>query len=120
MTVQEAATQLNAALTALATDQGLRHYPDPGAVIDPPGTVLGPPALTWEGYCDGPTSARFLVYVVVPVDERALERLWALVPQVANAVQEQVSDATVTRADPGTFTGTVDLPCYEIQIDVSL
>jgi hypothetical protein len=115
--VAAAAAELAA---ALATVEGARPYADPGAVIDPPGLVLGPPALLFEGPCPEPTSARWLVYVVVPADERALETLWALVPVVAEAI-DALPGAAVIRADPGTFlSGGVDLPCYEIQIDVSL
>jgi hypothetical protein len=81
--------------------------------------IIGPPALIWEGMCDGPTSARFLVYVVaVPADERAIERLWELVPLVAEAIDD-VTDAVVTTALPGQW-GSANLPCYELTVEVSL
>lgn len=115
--VADAAAELAGALAGVA---GVRLYTDLGASIDPPGVVLGPPALTWGGPCVEPVSARFLVAVVVAADERALPRLWDLAPLVAAAV-DTVPDAVVVRADPGVWsTGTIELPCYELQIEMSL
>lgn len=105
---------------ALKTAVNLRVHRDLGANVDPPALVLGPPALTWEGVCLEPTEARFLVYVVVRADEYALERLWALVPQVSEAL-DGVTDAAVRRADPGSYPSAgVDLPAYSIQVDYAL
>lgn len=107
-------------LAALGGVAGVRAYSDPDATISPPSTVLGPPSLSWEGTCSDPTSARWLVYVVVDVKERALEALWELVPLVAAAL-EGMTDVVVIRADPGTYlNGGVELPSYELQIEVSL
>lgn len=107
-------------LAAVKTVPNTRQYRDPGAAVDPPGIVLGPPALAWEGMCSGPTSATFLVYVVVAADERYLEQLWELVPLVADAL-DSVPDATVTGAVPGAYqSGGSELPCYEITVEVSL
>ncbi|MCW6008501.1 hypothetical protein K1W54_28750 [Micromonospora sp. CPCC 205371] len=119
-TVAEADAALTAAIQALPKDE-IRLHPDVGAAVDPPAAVVGPPALLWEGACLEPTTARFLVYVIVSPDaERAKERLYALVPMVANAL-DQVTDASVIRADPGRYpTSDGDLPAYEIQVDVAL
>lgn len=108
-------------LDALATVTGLRVYPDMGPAVDPPAAVLSPPALTWENMCpSGPSSARFLVYVVVTNDDRAVDRLLELVPRVAAALDE-VTEAVVIRADPGSYPiSASDLPAYQIQVDVSL
>lgn len=107
-------------LAALKGVEGTNTLSDPGATPRPPSLVLGPPSLQWQGACAGPTSARFLVYVVEKVDDRALERLWDLVPTVADAL-DAMPDASVIRADPGAYlSGGVELPCYEIQIEVSL
>ena len=111
--VAEAAGALLEALQGVA---GARVYSDPGATLDPPALLLGPPSLTWETVCSDPTSARFIVYVVVKVSERAMEQLWELVPEVAQAI-DATTDATVRQADPGTWK---DLPAYEIQVEVSL
>jgi hypothetical protein len=98
----------------------LRVYTDPGATVDPPAAIVGPPQLSWEGVCEDPTSARFLVWVVVPADDRAVERLWELVPLAAAALQT-VTDATVTVALPGRWPGGgSDLPAYEITTEVAL
>jgi hypothetical protein len=107
-------------LAALEGVGGVNATADVGKTLDPPSLVLGPPALMWQGVCSGPTSARWLVYAVVPADERALERLWELVPAVADAL-DALPDVSVIRADPGAYVnGGVELPCYEIQIEVSL
>lgn len=109
-----------ALLEALRTVPGLRVYDDPGATIDPPGAVLGPPQLLWESYSAAPSSARFLVVVAVPLDDRALPRLWQLAPLVVMAV-DTVPDAVVRRADPSVWAGTAgDLPAYEIQVEIGL
>lgn len=116
-----AITEMAAALTAaLKTVPGCEVPDTQGANLDPPSLVLSPPALTWEGLCSGPTSATWLVFVVVAAEERALERLWDLLPQVTDAI-DAVTDAAVIRADPGAFrAGATDLPCYEITVEVSL
>ncbi|MDN5929485.1 MAG: hypothetical protein L0I24_00200 [Pseudonocardia sp.] len=105
---------------ALRTVPGVRVWTDLHSPIDPPGVVLGPPALTWSSYTADPTTGRFLAYVVVPADGRALTALWDLVPLVAAAV-DTVQDAVVLRADPANFSGgSADLPAYMIEIEVSL
>jgi hypothetical protein len=115
--ITDAAEDLLAAMEAV---EGVRLYRDPGATVDPPGIVLGPPTMRWESSCLAPSSARFIVYVTERADERALERLWDLVPTVAEAL-DQLSKAAVLQAAPGTFTsGGVDLPAYLIEVEVSL
>lgn len=116
-------------LAALEGLDGVRVEQDPGAAITPPSTadgaggataVLGPPSLLWESGAPEPTTARFLVYVVVDATDRAIERLWELVPVVAAALDTE-PDVVVIQADPGTYpAGGVELPCYQIQIEVSL
>lgn len=116
-TVREAAEALEA---TLRTVTGVRVYRDPGAALDPPAVVLGPPALTWESNCLEPTEARFIISAVGKADERALERFWDLGPALAVAL-DQVLDAAVIRADPGVWTaGAAELPAYNIQVDVAL
>lgn len=122
MTVREAALELE---TALKGVDGVNYYRDPGAVIDPPATALGAPALAWETYGDGitppePTSATFPVYVIARADDRFMETLWDLVPAVAAAL-ESVTDAVTPAADPGAYnSGGVQLPCYELLAEMSL
>lgn len=117
MSTLDALTEASAALTAaLRTVAGVRVYTDPAAVVDPPAAVLGPPSLTWSALCPEPTSARFLIYVVVAADDQAMPRLWGLVPTVAAAV-DALPEASVIRATPGAFT---ELPSYEIETEVSL
>lgn len=112
--IADAATALKTAVDAV---DGIVATIADGASVTRTTAIVGPPALTFEAYCPEPTSARFLVaVVVVPADERALARLWELVPAVAAAI-EGVTDASVIRADPGNWR---DLPSYEIQVEVSL
>lgn len=123
MTVRQAAEALETALKAV---EGIRVYRDPGATIDSPAAIVGPPALGWRGFCGSqPTSARFSIWLTSPADDRTLDRLWDLVPAVAAAL-EQVDEATLAdlelQATPSQFptSGGVTLPAYEIQVDVSL
>lgn len=111
--------------TALRTVEGLRVYRDRGASIDPPAAIVGLPQLGWQAYCgSAPTHARFRVDLVVPADELANERLWRLIPLVAEAL-EAVQSATLApveyAASPAMFTvGQTQLPGYEIQVDFAL
>lgn len=110
-----------AIVEALDTVDGVRSYTDLGAVVDPPATLLGPPALTWAGVGSAPSEARFLVVVVVQADDRAMPRLWDLVPRVVEALEDNVQDAVVVSASPGVWTGGgTELPCYEITVEISL
>jgi hypothetical protein len=118
MTIAEVGEAL---ITALRTVPNLRagfvsELTDPA----PPAALVQPPVLSWAGYRDGPTSATFEVAVCVAFDDRAMERLYELVPLVANALEE-VADAAVTEARPGTFrVGSAELPCYSITVETSL
>lgn len=114
--VQDAALALEAALKTVA---GLRVY-RLGENIDPPGIVVGPPRLDWTAYCAAPTEATFAVFVMVGMDDKALERLWQYVPPVSEAV-DAVTNAAVRSATPGIYTsGTSDLPCYTLSVEFSL
>lgn len=106
---------------ALRTVEGVRVYEDPAATVRPPGAFVGPPRLQWETGCPEPTSATFVVIVMVAMDKRALERLMQLVPQVAEAIDELLAEAAVMRAEPSVFnSGGTDLPSYEITVEVGL
>lgn len=121
--IEDAAKALRqaAATVAPTTVTALRVHPDVGPGVEAPAVVVGVPALEWEGICDGPTSAQFPVWVIVPNDlARADVRLFELVPLVADAI-DAVPGASVRRADPGTYpTSSGDLPAYQIQVDYSL
>jgi hypothetical protein len=116
--VADAVAALAAALAAAEGLAGLRVYTDPSETVDPPAVVVGPPSLTWEGY--GPAAAAtFPVFVVVALDERALQRLWELVPAAQAALEE--TEATARSATPIVFnSGGQDLPAYEITTDYPL
>ena len=105
---------------ALETVEGLRVERDPGAVLDPPAALVGPPLLTFGGQDSDPAHARWVVVVVVNFDDRAFPHLWKLIPLVTAAI-ESLTDAVVVDASPGTWqNGAISLPCYEISAEMSL
>lgn len=114
--VKEATATLEAALKGVG---GLRYFPL-GANVDPPGLVLGPPMLERRANCFEWTDATFSVFIVVGMDDRALERLQQFVTPVADAL-DAITDAVVRTATPGVYnSGSQDLPCYTLNVEVSL
>lgn len=120
--VADAATALESALAQTQVDgQAVPVHRDPGADLQTPAIVLGPPALAFEAISVGPTSARFLVYAVVDASEFAVERLWTFVEAVAAAVDVHCENGVVTQALPVPWTeGATELPSYEITVEVGL
>ena len=128
---------VHAALVAAgASVEGVRGYSDPGASFDPPAWLVSPPLLRWGAYSSGfPTTAQFVGFLMVKADDRAVENLERLVVLVGQAIygSEDV-DATVgsdefsgvantvgSVVSPGVWkTGTTELPCYVVPIEVSL
>lgn len=106
-------------IAAGASVEGVRGYSDPAAQFAPPALLVSPPRLTWT--TDGlAPQAQFLAFLMVKVDDRAIETLLRLLPLVAEAIDD-VPDAVVREAFPAVWrTGTTELPSYEIQIEVSL
>lgn len=118
-TVKQAA---DAIADALAQVEGLRPYTEVDGNVQPPAAVLGPPVMTWRGYCPAgqPSTAQFPVYVIVDMNERALEGLWDAVPVVAEALSS-VDNATFSQASPAVWSaGNTDLPAYLILVDIDL
>lgn len=98
---------------AAKTVDGITTYPL-GATVTPPAVVVGPARLAPLGSCAGPATAAFAVWVVVALDDRALERLEELGPAVWAAIEDQ-TEAVVTGADAAVYVaGGPDLPCYEL------
>lgn len=92
-----------------------------GRVVIPPAVVVGPPLLTWEGVCEGPTSARWSVYVVTSMTEFATDQLLALVPVVGQAIERE-SRAVVNTATPGIYPAAQsgELPAYVLDVEMEL
>lgn len=106
---------------ALATVDGVRVSTDLAASIDVATAIIGPPSLTWEAFAQAPTTGFFPVYLVLTNTDAVVDRLWELLEPITAAVDNAELEASVQRADPGTFnSGGVELPSYEIQIEVSL
>jgi hypothetical protein len=104
---------------AAQTVEAVRVFPL-GATLTPPAVVVGPPRLEWATSCPGPTTAFFTVFVVAALDDRALELLYELAPQVGAAIEAE-SAGVVLRADPGTYNaGTGDLPAYALTVEYPL
>lgn len=120
MSVRDAAD----ALAAAVATADVRVYRDPGAAVDPPAVIVGPPTLGWEAFAAAPTTARFPLWVVVAASEFALPALWELVPRVAAAAEAMVSASLLdgpAAATPTTYhSGGVELPAYEMTIEVAL
>lgn len=117
--VKDAAEMLETALKA-PQPPTFGVYRDPGAALTTPAVVIGPPQLDWETGCIPPTSARFLLYLVVDPSERAVEILWDFVEEVA-AIVDGATDAAVLSASPATFVqGITEFPCYEITVECPL
>lgn len=108
-------------VAACGAVEGLRAHDDPGASFDPPCVLVSPPILQWGTYSDGaPSTARHVAILMVKHDDRAIPNLERLVPLVGAAIYG-VDDAVITGAMPGMWrAGKTELPCYEIQIEVSL
>lgn len=124
MTEPNAVEAAHAALLAAAGGvDGVRAYVDPGSNMDPPAVLIGPPRLEWDTYStESPATAQFVAIVMVKFDDRAIQNLERIVPLVGAAIFEaDTVDAVVGPALPGVWrAGTTELPCYEIQIEVSL
>lgn len=112
---------MDGVLAALRTVEDLRVYDDMAATVDPPGAILGPPALAYDAFLVEPTSARLIVALVVTADERAVQRLLDLLPSVTTVLGD-VENVVVRSADPGTWPagGGSDLPAYLIEIEAAL
>lgn len=112
--------QSTQALADALRAEEIRTHIDPAAAIDPPAAVIGPPALTWEAHCDEPTSARYVVWAVVPDNDRAITALATFLPQVVDAIHT-LPDVVVTAAAPEVWSAAgQDYPAYAITVEVSL
>lgn len=105
-----------------AADGGPRVYTDlaRSAAVAPPALAFGPPTFAWEVPGSTPSSATLTAALVVAVTDQAEARLFALLPQVHEAI-EAAPCAVVRRAVPGSFdTEAGTLPAYLLEIEVSL
>lgn len=107
---------------ALKTIPDMRVYRDAGnANVEPPGIVMGPPTFTWDAYCDGPSNATMQLYLVVKYDDRVFSRLFEVIEDIANTIDAQVPDASVTVAAPSTYpVGATQLPAYLFTVELNL
>jgi hypothetical protein len=75
--------------------------------------------LSYDAYSPEPTEAVFKVALVVAQDERAIDRLFALLPAVEQAIHDSDDAAMSDPAEPGHW-GSSPLPCYLLAIEVSV
>lgn len=116
MSVADAFDYLTSVLQAVP---GVRVYTDMGQAVDPPAVVIPPPSLTYDAYRPTPTEASFKVALVVAQDDRAVERLFALLDPVQQAIYDSEFAAMSAAAEPGSW-GSNPLPCYLLTIEVSV
>ena len=107
---------------ALRTVSGLRVYTDPGADIDPPAAVVGPPRLVWANLSTSPTQATFGVYLLAKQDETTIDRLYGARLDAVLAAIFDTGRADVQAVQPYAYpaSGGVDLPAVEISVEMPL
>lgn len=116
--VRGIAADLAALLGAI---EGLRVEQRPGKAPAPPVVYIPPAAFAWEGYVLAPTEATFELVLAVAADERAVEALYDLLPQVTESIDGSAVDAVVKSADPGVWrVGSVELPAYFITVEAAI
>lgn len=108
--------------SALKTVDKLSVYDDPAAPMRPPLALVGAPTLRAEV---GSTisHAVFPVVVAVASTARTLAVLMGLLPQVVEAIEGFIPDATVQEdMEPITLQveGHDELPAYLLMVDVSV
>jgi len=114
-----AAAAFNSLVETLRTTK-IRVEADIGqTIVSPPALVVAPPELTYDVYSPEPSEAQFEVALVAAQDERAVERLFALLPAVQQAVHDS-DDAALTAAKPGHWGSSPSLPCYLLTIEVAI
>lgn len=105
---------------ALETVEGVRLYRDPAAVVDPPGSTVGPPTIQRRARGTDPTDATFTVALIVAKTPRAMLELIRLQQSIADAV-DGLPQVSVGDAAPGTWSsGGMDLPAYLIPVEYAL
>jgi hypothetical protein len=116
-------TEIVAGLKAALRPYGLRVALGMAEPVGSRDVVVGPPTFTWEGLCDPdePDSVTFSVFLIEAFHERATERLLSNLPALIRGVQGY-RDATITApAVPGAFpSGSSDLPCYQLTVEMTL
>ena len=105
---------------AVKSVEGMRVYDDPAATVTTPAAIVGAPQLTLEGISSLPTRATFPVAVMVDNNKSSVNKLLKLVPEVIEAIRDQVPDAEILETiTPAVIQiGNVDLPGYMIFVEV--
>jgi hypothetical protein len=117
-TWRQAAQQLHDIMSVL---QGFTVSSDPGYVPTTfPTVIIAPPRLNWDTYSTSqPTEAVFALYVIVRSDPLAVDNLDPALSSVVDAVWS-MPDAVVTQAIPAPYGAVDQLPCYVVNVEVSL
>lgn len=111
----DTAEQLRAAVRTV-----VKTYDDPKADVNPPCAIVGMPELELEGSSSEPTRASYPVLVMVKDDKTSANKLMELVPRVAQAIRDLVTDAEIDGpAQPAVVEiGGTQLPGYVILVEV--
>lgn len=86
-----------------------------------PAVYIGPPVLDFVSFNSRPTGATFQIYVMVANNDYVAESLDDVLENVIDAVWNQVTNAAVDRATPGTWlVGGSEQPAYVLNCEVPL
>lgn len=114
------------ALLSAFADADVRTMDDLGGLVSPPVVLIGPPTLLRTTPGIEPNEATFSIFAVVDADERALDRLDELEPQVVEVIETATfagapMGAVVRSSTPQFYvSGNANLPCYRMQTEVPL
>jgi hypothetical protein len=108
---------------ALATIPGFGVVGSVAMPVTPPALVIGPPRMSVRGYTyagAGVTTAQFNIYVVVPMNQYAIDELRQVGTTVMYAL-ERYTPGVVMGAVPGVYPSpTGVLPAYIVTFQVEL
>jgi hypothetical protein len=108
---------------ALATVPDFRIINSVALPVVPPALVIGPPRLSIRGYSyagAGLTTAQFNIYVVVVMNQYAIDSLRTIIASVMNAL-ERLTPGIVLSSVPGVYPSPGgSLPAYIVTYQIEL
>lgn len=116
--ITETTARIEFALRTIAVTPPLRVSNSIAQPMVPPGVVIGPPRTTMARAYNskGPIAAQWLVYLISPVNEYAMEWLGSVLDPVIAAI-ERWSPGVVMGSTPGMFPSpTGMLPAHILTV----
>jgi hypothetical protein len=116
--VAQASQRLAEAIMSLPGDR--RVITTVASAVSPPAIVIGPPRLRWSDYGSSfsgqPTTAQWHVYLVVALNQYAIDELLADVAAITDIIERQ-TEAVVIGCGPGLYPSPQGpLPSYIIVV----